>query len=118
MFVFMTLGPIPSKGLYVHLLRPGRTVPSTDKWTAPLVVYIKHVGPGKAPDLYVNSVAVSWDDLSKALKAELSRRSEWVVYVQGDSNIPWAGAVDVVDVAHGLRAKVIMLTPRTEFKQP
>ncbi len=118
MFVFMTLGPVPSKGLYVHLVKPGRPAPGSDRWTEPLVVRIKDGGIGQQPELYVNSVPVPWDKLEEALREELSRRSEWVVYVEGDESLETGYPMMVVDVAHGLRARVYLLTPNTVLRRP
>ena len=74
------------------------------------------MGPTTLPQLYVNSVAVSWSDLQKTLTAELGRRPEWVVYAQGDSNLDYAYVAKVIGIAEGLQAKVGLLTPQTEFK--
>lgn len=106
----------PPKGLPVHLLQPGSPRFRPDKWTEPIVVRIKDMGPTTLPQLYVNSVAVSWSDLQKTLTAELGRRPEWVVYAQGDSNLDYAYVAKVIGIAEGLQAKVVLLTPQTEFK--
>ena len=106
------------KGLAVQLLQPGVPPPGTDKWTPPLIVRIKDMGPAALPQLYVNSAAVSWNDLGKTLKTELGHRPEWVVYVEGDPNLPYANVATVIDVAKSMQAKVVLLTPQTEFKSP
>jgi len=62
----------------------------------------------------VNSVACSWDDLGTVLENELKRRPEHVVYVEGDPEIYWAYAAEVIDVAQGLGAKPYLLTPKTQ----
>lgn len=107
-----------SKGLYVFVLKPGVPAPGIDRWTQPLIVRIRDVGVQEPPHLYVNSTAVSWDRLRYALKLGLSRRSEWVVYVAADPNVPWGDALQVMDISRGLHAKVILLTPNTDFEQP
>jgi biopolymer transport protein ExbD len=112
---FPAFGPWPQLGIPVSLLR--KPLENTDLWTEPLVVYVHDIGPRLVPQLFVNSKPVPWDELRSNLKAELSRRSKWVVYVHSDPNLPWADAVNVMDVARSLQAKVVLLTPQTEPRE-
>ena len=86
----------------------------------PVIVRLENAGPGVKPRLYVNSKSVPWGnadepwkELHRVLKEELKVRPEWVIYIEGDPNLPWADAVGGADVARGLNAKVILLTPET-----
>ncbi len=99
-----------SKGLWVHLLKPGETPKKSDPWTEPLIVRLEDGGPGHEPKLLVNAKQVSWDDLDLALRQELGRRRDWVVYVEGDDCIPWSNVTAVIDLARGDHAKVFLLT--------
>ncbi len=63
-------------GLWVHLLKPSAAAKKPDPWTEPLIVLITDAGPGQEPGLFINSKAVAWDDLARALKRELSGRPE------------------------------------------
>jgi len=109
---------IPPKGLEVHLLRTDRLqasdLPGVDQWTPPVVVRIALQPTRSESKLMVNSVACSWDDLGTVLENELKRRPEHVVYVEGDPEIYWAYAAEVIDVAQGLGAKPYLLTPKTQ----
>ena len=64
----------------------------------------------------MNSKATSWNNLAGELKDQLKLRPDWVVYVQGDPNVAWANVVNVMDVAKGLHAKVVLLTSQPSMK--
>ena len=104
-----------SRGLSVHLLKPGAVTAKPDAWTEPLIVLVRDVGPSQKPKLYLNSREVAWNDFANALKQELGSRREWTAYVEGDDNIPWADVASVVDIARGDGAKVF-LVPRPDKK--
>jgi biopolymer transport protein ExbD len=114
-FFFVVLAPWPQRGLLVHLVKPPRG--NLARLVEPLVVYVQFAGITVVPRIYVNSKSVSWDQLRETLKAELGRRPEWVVYVKGDSNLAYAYVAEVVSIARDLQAKVVLLTPQTEFPQ-
>jgi biopolymer transport protein ExbD len=98
-----------SKGLWVHLLKPGAMPVKPDAWAEPLIVLVKDAGPGQEPRLCVNSKVVAWDDFASALKHELSGRREWTVYVEGEDRMPWADVASVIDIARGDGAKVFLV---------
>ena len=109
---FFILSPIPAKGLYVHVLKPGPLAPKNGVPIEPVVVQVVDAGPGVEPDVYVNSHVTSWDKLGDALKDELKIRPERMVYVEGDENVPWSDAVNAVDIAKRLHADVVLLTSK------
>jgi len=114
LFVQLILNsPFPQRGIYVSIKvpRPNRDAPGS---VVPIVVKIAGSRlPHGAPNLYVNSMPVEWDGLKPALMAELKLRPEWVVYIDGDPNLPWQEIVKVADAAMELHAKVVFLTPET-----
>ena len=107
-----------SKGLEVSAMRQ---VPeaemSSDRWAEPLVLKVEAAGLGLPPRLYLNSKLLSWEELDSKLKAELGKRSVWIVYVEADSNASWQDALRAIDAARGLQAKVVLLTSATESRQ-
>ena len=115
-YCFMVLQPSPSKGLRIHLLRPGPSMGSNSPLMQPIVVQVLDAGPKRVPGVYVNSKATSWNNLAGELKYQLKLRPEWVVYVQGDPNVAWANVVNVMDVTKGLHAKVVLLTSQPSMK--
>ena len=72
------------------------------------------VGPGLPPKLCLNSKLLRWVELNSRLKAELSRRSVSLVYVEADPNVAYQDVLEAIDASRILNAKVVLL--RTEFK--
>lgn len=117
-FYMIFLAPIPSRGLYVDLVKPGSPAAPNDPFNQPVLVQLVDAGPGKAAKLFVNSKPTTWQDLSSALKGELRSRPRWVVQVEGDENVAWVDAINVMDVAKSLSAKVVMLTSKPTVTPP
>jgi len=105
--------PFPSKGLYVSVGVNPSDVGNLNSAIPPVVVRIRLPKPGAVPKLAVDSASVEWDGLRDALKGQLKLRAQWIVYVDGDSNLPWQDVAQVADIAKGLHAKVVLLTPET-----
>lgn len=100
--------PVPM-GLWVSILRtPINHVDSG--LIPPLVLSVERAGLNQPSRLYLNGALVPWTDLQNALKQQLKVRAEWVVYVQGDPDLPFHDVAGVVDVIHGLHARVVLLT--------
>lgn len=66
------------------------------------------------PRLCLNSKLLRWVELNSRLKAELSRRSVSLVYVEADPNVAYQDVLEAIDASRILNAKVVLL--RTEFK--
>ena len=101
-----------TKGIYIHLLKPGHVAGDDESivGNTPVVVRVADAGPGLTPRLYVNSTLTSWDKLADVLRDQLKLRPKWVIYVEADPNVTWTSAVNVMDVAKGLQARVVLLT--------
>ena len=114
-FVMMILtAPIPPKGIYVSL-KVSESGPPSPSLMPPILVRVEsNPDPHFAPKVYVNSSAVEWSGMKESLKNELKLRPEWVVYIDGDGNVPWQYVVNVADTARELHAKVVLLTPTTK----
>ena len=114
LMMLLTASPMNSKGLWVHLLKPGATPtksdPVTEPIVAPIIVRLEDAGSGKRPNLYVNSTRVAWEDFDRVLKQRLSIRRDWIVYVEGDDALSWGNVATVIDVANGYHAKVFFVT--------
>ncbi|MBI3476841.1 MAG: hypothetical protein HY010_14000 [Acidobacteria bacterium] len=113
---FLIIQPLTPIGLFVQVLKPGQLAPKSDPLSQPVLVQVVDAGPRVEPNLLVNSNAVTWDRLESVLKNELKVRSTWVVQVESDPNVPWASAVNVMDTAKGLHAKVFLLTSPPSHK--
>jgi hypothetical protein len=105
--VFYQGGRFRSIGITVFVMQQASQAEDRDRWAEPLVLRVQSAGPGLAPpNLFLNSRSLSWDELNSGLKAELGQRSVWT----------WQDAVQAIDAARGLGAKVVLLTS-TESKQ-
>ncbi len=58
----------------------------------------------------MNLKLVAWEDFDPALKQELSRRREWVVYVGGDDTVAWQDVVNLIDVARRDHVTAYLIT--------
>jgi len=68
---------------------------------------------------YVNGQAVAREQLRARLQDELSHRSLWIVYFEGDEDVAYGQVVYAVDTIRGLGAQAYFLSPRirAEFNQ-
>jgi biopolymer transport protein ExbD len=104
-FVLMLAPAIPV-GLPVHILK----LSSQDHNLPPLIVSVIATNEGGRSALYVRSKETSWDELGNTLRNQLKVRPHWVVYVEGEDYASWRDVVNVIDVAQGLHAEVVLLT--------
>jgi len=73
----------------------------------PIIVRI-----GLSSRISVNGVETKREGLRAALKAKLSRRADRIVFVDGDEDLCYSDAAEVVGVISGLKAKAVLLTPK------
>jgi hypothetical protein len=79
---------------------------------APIVVHVSLVNHQSV--YTINGLVVPSDALSIELKKQLKLRSQWLVYVDGDSaTLELRDVARVIDVANTLHAKVVLVTPKT-----
>jgi biopolymer transport protein ExbD len=60
--------------------------------------------------IFLNSRLVSAEELSGALQVEIESRSDRIVYVQADPNLPWTEAITVIDIIRETHAKIVLIT--------
>ncbi len=105
--------PLIPFGLPARILRQGvraRANPGME----PLVVRIRLATPGQRPDLYIDSQLVTWEEFDAALLAQIRRRPLiWPVYVQGDRDMDWRWAAEVIGRIRGVPAEVILVTRKS-----
>jgi len=68
---------------------------------------------------YVNGQAVAREQLRARLQEELSRRSLWIVYFEGDDDAAYMQVLYAVETIRGLGAQAYFLSPRirAEFNE-
>lgn len=93
------------KGIYVWLV--GARIHGTNVSPAmqPLIVRIDF-----QRRLYLNSQPCAVSELREQLLNQLSKRPDWVVYVDGDNDIPFSDVASIVDLIHDVHAKPVLLT--------
>jgi biopolymer transport protein ExbD len=107
MFVLLLRHKTPM-GLSVHLLK----IDVSDYDSDPIVVRVSHASANRPSEVFVNSQETSWDELGNNLRGQLKFRQHWIVYVAGEDDVPWADVANVIDIAKGLHAEVVLLIPR------
>jgi len=105
MFALMLRSPIPA-GLPVHLLKIG----AGEVDFSPIIISVIATNGSGRPLLYVNSKETPWDELGNTIRGQLEVRPRWIVYVEGGDDVLWAYVAEVIDVARGLHAEVVLLT--------
>lgn len=95
-----------SYGIPARVLRPGVIQAYAGPQITGLLVYVDRSG-----NLYLNSKRVTAKDLPRALQAEFSRRADWSVYVDGDSDADYESVVRAMDLVRSAQGRVIILTP-------
>ena len=106
-FIFIILGPQPSKGLFVRWKKQDAVVWEKSPWPDTLEVYVRT--PGR---FFVNSEEVDRNELRSKLVGQLGRRVEWTVYFEADADTPYVDAVYAIDVIQACGAKLIWVTPK------
>ena len=97
------------KGLLVGISSNEYLKASSNRSVGPLMISVERCGKSVCYRIDGNKVAA--EGLYDALKKELSRRADWVVFVEGDPDLPYQDIVHVIDVAHELHARSVLFTP-------
>ena len=110
--VLVSAGPLRSKGVWVFLTQQLLAKEHLDP-AGPVVVILK--APRKTDihattRIFVNESEIDRRNLRGALLSELSRRADWVVFIDADPSLSYSDAVEVVDVVTQLSAKPVLLS--------
>jgi biopolymer transport protein TolR len=116
LIIFMVITPMTPKGL--DALVPQPPPPNAPKTQTPdrtIVVQLLDRGPGQEPALKINLEDTTWDNLQGRLSDIFKTRAEKVMFVKGDTNIPFADVANVIDIAHAAGVdKVGLITAKIE----
>src|SRR5271165_5108002 len=91
MYVWQFGYQAPSVGLRVHTMTPKSFL--ADPQSERVIITVTRA------TLRLNARPVSWEDLPAALRAELSRHANPVVYVEADGDLSFADIARVIDIA-------------------
>ncbi len=106
--VSVTIKP-PSKGIRVFTSSRSLRTPKNDQRIKPLVLRID-----KENRWFLDGKAILPEDFSGILKEALSRRPDWLVYLDADPNLPFGVPAQAMDMIQGLYARTILVTPGIE----
>jgi biopolymer transport protein ExbD len=93
-------------GLPVRFVRPGVVLAASGRETG-LLVYVDRAG-----NFYLNSKPIAAQELPPALEAELARRADHTVYVEGDPTIEYGAVVQAMSLVRAAGGDVVMTTPK------
>lgn len=96
-----------SHGIPTRLLSSGVVQTESSSPATGLLVYV-----GRNGNLYLNSKPVTASELPRALEGKFSRRADWSVYVEGDSDAKYEDVIRAMDLVRTAHGKVIVLTPK------
>jgi hypothetical protein len=109
-------------GLPIHLMNPAVRYQATPG-IQPVLVRLVLGGCDQTdpsgrvllrPCLYIDTQSVSWDAFDSVLQQKiLLRPPNWPVYLEGDRDMEWKYAVEVIDKIQGLHAKAVLVGRRT-----
>ncbi|MGA2991175.1 MAG: biopolymer transporter ExbD [Candidatus Korobacteraceae bacterium] len=118
LIIFMVITPFTSKGLDALVPQPPKnqqqTPPPTDRT---IVVQVLRNADGQ-PSFKINQEDVPFDNLESRLRDIFATRSEKVMFVKGDTELPFADIAQVIDRAHAAGVdKVGLITAKIEAGQ-
>jgi biopolymer transport protein ExbD len=76
----------------------------------PIVLGLVGTSSKGSAAIYVNSKMTPRDELDSTIRMELEKRQRHIVYVEAESNVPWADVANVIDLVEVLHANVVLLT--------
>ncbi len=117
LIIFMVITPLTPKGLdaLVPQPPPPNQKQQQNQPDRTIVVQVIDRGPGQPPGLKINQEDVTWDNLQQRLTDIYKTRAEKVMFVKGDSGVPFADVANVIDIAHAAQVeKVGLITAKIE----
>jgi len=119
LIIFMVITPLEPKGLEALVPQPPKDPQSqatpTDRT---IVVQVIWAGANERPKLKINQDDVTWADLQTRLEDIFKTRAERVMFVKGDSEVPFLEVAQVIDIAHAAQVdKVGLITAKIEQGQ-
>ena len=114
-FLFMILYQIryQPQGVAVFLRKPAPSGSSVEHEDKPLLVHVCG-GANSELKVYINLKLVAWDQLDNELHTNLDHRSVRAVYIDAAPDLSWQDVVKVIDIAHSVGARPVLLTSQTE----
>jgi biopolymer transport protein ExbD len=118
LIIFMVITPLTPKGLDALVPQPPKDQqkqpPPSDRT---IVVQVIKSGSDK-PALKINQDDVTWETLQDRLGDIFKTRAEKVMFVKGDTDIPFDDVAQVIDIGHAAGVdKIGLITAKIEAGQ-
>jgi len=114
LIIFMVIVPVTPKGLDALVPQPPKNKTQDQPNDRTIVVQVLSNGAG-APSYKINETAFNKTEIEPKLAEIFSTRSEKVMFVKADDNIPFANVATVIDLAHAAGVdKVGLITAKIE----
>ena len=112
--IFMIITPITPRGEKALIPQPPPKHAKPQQNNRSVVLQLL-AGPQGQPQLKINQQDVSWQDLPGRLVDIYKTRSQKVLFVKADDDIPWQDVATVIDEAHGAGVdKVGLITAKIQ----
>ncbi len=118
LIIFMVITPLTPKGLDALVPQPpkDKNQPQNPDNTRTIVVQV--LKGGATPVLKINQDDVTWENLRGRLEEIFKTRAEKVMFVKGDTDLPFESVAQVIDIAHSAGVdKVGLITAKIEAGQ-
>jgi biopolymer transport protein ExbD len=118
LIIFMVITPFTSKGLDALVPQPPKNQQQQPPSNARTIVVQVLRGAGGQPAYKINQDDVAFDNLEGRLRDIFATRAEKVMFVKGDTELPFADIAAVIDKSHAAGVdKVGLITARIEAGQ-
>ncbi len=117
LIIFMVITPLTPKGLDALVPQPPKNnQPQTNNNDRTIVVQVLKGGAG--PAYKINQDDVALEQLKPRLEDIFKARAEKVMFVKGDTDLPFSDVAQVIDIGHSAGVdKVGLITAKIEAGQ-
>ncbi len=114
LIIFMIITPLTPKGLDALVPKPDKNAkPNKEVLERTIVVSVN-----QARQISINQTPVGVHELGQRLEDIFKNRNEHILFIRGDSSLPFGDVAEVIDIAKGAGAdKIGLITKAIESQQ-
>lgn len=118
LIIFMVITPLTPKGLDALVPQPPKDPQKQQQQSNDRTIVVQVIKAGDRPALKINQDDATWDNLKGKLDDIFKTRAEKIMFVKGDTELPFENIAQVIDIAHAAGVdKVGLITARIEAGQ-
>ncbi len=118
LIIFMVITPLTPKGLDALVPQPPKKDQPQQPQDNTRTIVVQVLKGGATPSLKINQDDVTWENLRGRLEEIFKTRAEKVMFVKGDTDLPFESVAQVIDIAHSAGVdKVGLITAKIEAGQ-